>query len=167
MKKTLHSDKQLITGLEYPRPRWRYFILFQSWRQFESWLIIFLLSTIILYLIAKTIDPTTIPIEGLAIGTGIGSLFAVFSVIPAQFTVLNYSASHSKSLLSQIEYFGYIKHSESGGIVTFRQNLPRLLRWDEGNIALHTEIGTIKVTGPVCILKAIQRNLTKNIGKTQ
>lgn len=151
------------TNLTYPRPRWRYFILFQSWPQFESWLVIILLSTIVLYLLAKTVDPNTIPIEGLAIGAGIGSLFSVFSVIPVQFTVIDCNQDHARLLFRQVEYWGYIKHAESGDIVIFRQNLPRLLRWDEGNITLRTDVSTIKVTGPVCILKAIQRNLIKKV----
>ncbi len=163
MSTTSSSSKYTISPLIYPRPRWRYFLLFQSWQQFESWSIITILAIFILSSTLYICDPNIVPIEGLAIGTGIGSLISVFLVIPTKFTISNSHLSHRQYLNQKLEYFGYIKESDCSNDVVFRQNLPRLLRWDEGNITVTSEPKTITVTGPMCIIKTIRHDFIKNL----
>jgi len=162
MSITSDASKYAISPLIYPHPRWRYFVLFQSWQQFKSWSTITILATFILSAALEIFDPNIIPIEGLAIGAIIGSLFSVLSVIPVQFTISNSHQSDRQHLNNQLTYFGYIEDSGCANDVVFRQNLPRLLRWDEGNITVTSESRTIKVTGPMCIVKAIRHDFTKN-----
>lgn len=103
------------------------------------------------------LDPDTVPIAGILVGGGIGSMFSVILVIPAQFTIFNTRRDSLDFLIKQIEYFGYIKESTKENCVTFRQNLPRLLRWNEGNVIIWSESGIIRVAGAMFILKSIRK----------
>lgn len=157
MSKTSHPFKNTISRLIFPLPTWRYFILFQSWSQFKSWVMAMAGFSLIFWLMLNFLDPDTVPIAGILVGGGIGSMFSVILVIPAQFTIFNTRRDSLDFLIKQIEYFGYIKESTKENCVTFRQNLPRLLRWNEGNVIIWSESGIIRVAGAMFILKSIRK----------
>jgi hypothetical protein len=46
-----------------------------------------------------------------------------------------------------------------GNAVVYRQNLPRLLRWDEGNIHVSRDGESLVLTGPVAKLRRIRARL--------
>lgn len=157
MSTTSHPFKNTISTLIYPLPSWRYFIIFQSWSQFKSWVMAMACFSLISWLMLEFFDPNAVPIAGILVGGGIGSMFSLVLVIPAQFTIFNTHRDSLDFLIKRIEYFGYIKESTNGNCITFRQNLPRLLRWDEANVIIWPESGTIRVGGAMYILKSIRK----------
>ncbi|WP_444845690.1 hypothetical protein [Duganella caerulea] len=157
MSTTSHQLENAISKLTYPFPLWRYFIIFQSWFQFTSWAFAMMCFSAFSWLALDFFDPNTVPIAAILSGGGIGSMLSVISVIPAQFTIFNARPEDLDFLIKRLEYFGYIKESDNLNCIVFHQNLPRLLRWNEGNVAIWSESGNIKVGGAVSILQPMRR----------
>lgn len=99
------SSHEAISALTYPQPVWRYLLLFQSWSQLGSWLIIVLASTLPLhaFLMGQEGAP---PLAGLLCGTALGSLVSVCMVLPVQFSVAPVGAASMRNLLDTLERLG-------------------------------------------------------------
>ena len=148
-----------ISAVEYPVAFWRYLILFQSWRQLESWSVTVVATAWAIHGAMYIAGLQLLPVDGLLLGIAIGSIFSVVMAMPIQFQIkspANLSIEHIYSLLDKFHYVEMLKTNES---ISFRQNLPRFLRWDEGNVLVAFGPNECKITGPQSIVRRIRSSL--------
>lgn len=105
-----------------------------------------------------------IPAEGILLGIAIGSLVSVLMVIPAQFTISPSSDESMRRLITQLKEMRYIETvqreiAQERTCVVYRQNLPRLLRWDEGDVTISLQPNLILICGAQAVLKRIRFQL--------
>jgi hypothetical protein len=152
----LHSA---VSSITYPCPAWRYILLFQSWSQFQSWCAIVLAATFCVQVLMSFLGEPLLPIGGVLCGIALGSLFSVVMVVPAQFSVSPISQKSLHFLMSQLGEMHYVRGATSAECSVFQQNLPRVFRWDEGNVTILNRDNKIVVSGALAILKKIHRSL--------
>ena len=153
--------RPLVSPLEFPHPAWRYVLLFQSWMQVQSWAILILGAALVTTSVLKLVEAGTMPPE-VVVGVVFGSLFSVLMVLPAQFTLATEACHLLEALESELGKLGYVRLAEEAGNLVYRQDLPRLLRWDEGNVAMtNSDLGAA-VKGPVFIVWKLRRALLDN-----
>jgi hypothetical protein len=155
------ANEAKVSQLHYPKSRWQYFLLFQSWSQFESWVVLVVLATLLLSSLPFLFNLEYIPIQYILIGAALGSLFSVMMVFSAEFTVSPSNQETLKFISEQLASLSYIETSSIGNSVTYRQNLPRYLRWDEGGITVIFEFDSIKISGAAVILSIVRKRLLK------
>lgn len=148
-----------VSEISYPLPGWRYQLLFQSWEQLQSYLVIVLACTLVIHALALFSDARVMPLPYLLGGLALGGLISVVMVMKAQFTVAPASEAAVRRVVTEVEVAGYIENGVNDNAVMFRQNLPRVLRWDEGAISVAREDGTLIVSGPMAKLKTIRKRL--------
>ena len=148
-----------VSAISYPLPQWRYRMLFQSWQQLQSWLLIVIGCTLAIHFLALVSKTRVMPIGYLLAGLAIGGLISVLMVLPARFTVSPASEAAVRRVITEVEVARYIENGVVGNAVMYRQNLPRILRWDEGNISVARDGETLILTGPVVNLKRIRSRL--------
>ena len=148
-----------VSAISYPLPQWRYRMLFQSWQQLQSWLLIVIGCTLAIHFLALASQTRVMPIGYLLAGLAIGGLISVLMVLPARFTVSPASEAAVRRVITEVEVARYIENGVVGNAVMYRQNLPRILRWDEGNISVARDGETLILTGPVVNLKRIRSRL--------
>ena len=148
-----------VSAISYPLPAWRYRLLFQSWGQLQSYLVIVLGCTLAIHFLAVYSKTRVMPIAYLLAGLAIGGLISVLMVLQARFTVSPASEAAVRRVVTEVEVARYIENGVVGNAVVYRQNLPRILRWDEGNISVAREGETLILTGPVVNLKQIRARL--------
>ena len=157
------ADTPRVSAVTYPHPHWRYLLLFQSRRQLESWLVTVLLASSAVYLSVTLFHQPFAPLATILSAVVGGSLCSVLMVLPAQLTV-NAAAPDTVPLLyARLDAMRYVEGSRFGKNVVFRQDLPRFLRWDEADLTMRTEPGTVTFTGPVFMLKVIRSSLLRNL----
>lgn len=155
-------DASLVSKLVFPRPIWRYLLLFQSWAQMQSWgfyvtILLALMSSIFAFL-----KPRFLPVEGVLIGTVLGSLVSLIMVLPAEFVVRSRSSRVFSSLTRQLEGLGYVLQDSRMDAVVYRQKLPRYLRWDEGNVTIKLSGDRYVVKGAMSIVIKVRHSLISN-----
>ena len=148
-----------VSEISYPQPAWRYRMLFQSWGQLQSWLLIVVGCTLAIHFLAVYSNGRVMPIGYLLAGLATGGLISVLMVLPARFTVSPASEAAVRRVVTEVEVARYIENGVVANAVMYRQNLPRVLRWDEGNISVAREGETLILTGPVVNLKRIRARL--------
>jgi hypothetical protein len=153
--------EQVVSPLSYPLPRWRYWILFQSWGQFQSWTLIVALAGVLLEGGIALLDGKAMPPFALLIGSAIGALGSVILAMRARFTVFSAGRSAMASVASHLENSAYVVQERSGDKIVYRQNVPRLLRWDEGNVSIGLDAGGITVEGPHLFLRHMRKVLAR------
>ncbi len=154
------SSHEAISALTYPQPFWRYLLLFQSWPQLGSWLIIVLASTLPLHALLMGQEGAP-PLAGLLCGTALGSLVSVCMVLPVRFSVAHADAASMRSLLDTLARLGYVQDQRTGASVVYLQKLPRILRWNEGAVTIAQLHGTIVVSGPRFIVGWMRKDVLK------
>ena len=148
-----------VSDISYPLPAWRYQVLFQSWGQLQSWLVIVLACTLVIHALAMASRTQVMPIGYLLAGLALAGLVSVVMVMKARFTVSPASEAAVRRVVTEVEVAGYLENGVVDNAVTYRQNLPRLLRWDEGSISVARDGETLVITGPVVKLKIIRKRL--------
>lgn len=158
MPETLPT-KLAISALSYPLPRQRYWLLFQSWTQLQSYLLIVAACTLAIHGLAIASGARVMPIGALLAGLAVGGLISVLMVMQARFTVAPASEATVRRVVTEVECARYIEVGARGNAIVYRQNLPRLLRGDEGNIHVARDGDTLVLTGPVANLRRIRARL--------
>jgi hypothetical protein len=148
-----------VSTLSYPLPARRYWLLFQSWTQLQSYLVIVLASTLAIHGLALVSGARVMPIGALLAGLAVGGLISVLMVMKARFTVAPASEAAVRRVVTEVECARYVEVGAQGNAIVYRQNLPRLLRWDEGNIQVARDGDTLVLTGPVAKLRSIRARL--------
>lgn len=148
-----------ISKIYFPLARWRYLVLFQSGSQAISWIVTLLGSMV---LVSYLFSDSKAPLDGLLLGAAIGSSFSLMAVLPAKFTVQD----DGLAVLGEIEIcllkINYIEEQRRGKKVIYRQNLPRLLRWDEGNVQIISEGNILVVMGAYMAVRKVRSSLLKD-----
>lgn len=155
---TVPPSRGAISALTYPRPFWRYLLLFQSWSQLGSWLVMVLAVTLPMHALMIGLKEAP-PLVALLCGTALGSLGSVCMVLPVQFSVAPAGAASMRSLLDTLERLGYVQERRSGASAVYLQKLPRVLRWNEGALRIAQHRGTIVVSGPRSIVGRMRKAL--------
>jgi hypothetical protein len=148
-----------VSALSYPLPAKRYWLLFQSWTQLQSYLLIVLACTLLIHGLALVSSARVMPVGALLAGFAAGGLISVLMVMQARFTVAPASEAAVRRVVTEVECARYIEVGARGNAIVYRQNLPRLLRWDEGNISVAREGDTLVLTGPVANVRRIRARL--------
>jgi hypothetical protein len=152
-----------VSSMTFPKPVWRYLLLFQSWSQFQSWGCCVLAMTVLMYFLFGLSAASALPIQAAALGAVLGSLASVVMVLPTTFVVRACPERVVHSLTSELEAQGYVLLVSRADTVIFRQKLPRLLRWDEGNVTIERVGDRVVVTGPLVILKKARHFLVRRV----
>lgn len=158
MPASLHS-KLTVSALAYPLPRKRYWLLFQSWAQLQSYLLIVLSCTLAIHALAVLSGARVMPVGALLAGLAIGGLASVLMVMKARFTVTPASEAAVRRVVTEVECARYVEVGKRDNAIVYRQNLPRLLRWNEGNIHVAREGDMLVLSGPVANLRRIRARL--------
>lgn len=145
--------------LSYPLPKWRYWIMFQSWGQVRSYLLIILVSALALHSLALLAGVRLLPIAVLLGAMAVGGLISVLMVMPARFTVAPSSEHAVARVIDELKFMRYIENGVQDNAVVYRQNLPRVLRWNEGNIRLARDGADLVVSGPVTNVSRVRKGL--------
>jgi hypothetical protein len=150
-----------VSSVTCPLPARRYAMLFQSWAQLQSYLLIVLGCTLAIHGLALASGARVMPLLALLAAVAAGGLISVLMVLPARFTVSPASEAAVRRVVTEIECARYIEVGARGNAIVYRQNLPRLLRWNEGNIHAARDGDTLVLTGPVIALRNIRKRLVK------
>jgi hypothetical protein len=148
-----------VSPATYPRPAWRYWLLFQSWRQFSSWLAILLVSAMAIQSLALLAGVALLSTAVLLAALALGGLISVIMVLPARVTLAPSSEVAVGRVIDELTFMRYVEVGARGNAVVYRQNLPRVLRWDEGNIHLARDGDTLVISGPMANLRRIRLGL--------
>ncbi|MGK5079557.1 hypothetical protein [Janthinobacterium sp. HLX7-2] len=158
----MEKIRSSVTDIFFPLEKWRYFVLFQSKSQALSWIVTLLACMVIISYLVSLDGDANIPLDGILFGAAIGSSFSLVAVLPAKFIV----ADNGLGMLSEIEVrllkMNYVDEKRINGIYIYRQNLPRLLRWDEGNIKISDDGDTLSVSGGYFSLRKLRSSLLKD-----
>lgn len=148
-----------VSELKFPLPFWRYILIFQSWQQLRSWIIIVSGTTLSIYFIMNSLTLTSLPIDVVLLGVSFGSIFSVIMVIPVEF---HFKASTNRLVRTLVETLydvGYIQESETEKTKFYRQKLPQWLRWREGNIEIERKNDEVSVKGGIFILCKLRQRI--------
>jgi hypothetical protein len=148
-----------VSAIAYPLPKWRYWVLFQSPSQLQSYLLMVLACTLAIHGLAVASNARVMPLGLLLAGLALGGLISVAMVLRAQFTVAPASEAAVRRVVTEVECARYVENGAQGNAIIYRQNLPRLLRWQEGNISVARDGDLLIVTGPVANLKRVRAHL--------
>lgn len=64
-----------------------------------------------------------------------------------------------RRVVTEVECARYVENGVRGNAIVYRQNLPRLLRWNEGNINVAREGDQLTISGPVASIRSIRARL--------
>lgn len=153
------TSKLIVSAISYPLPARRYWMLFQSWTQLQSYLLIVLACTLLIHGLAVVSGARVMPLGALLAGLAAGGLISVLMVMKARFTVAPASEAAVRRVVTEVECAGYIEVGAQDNAIVYRQNLPRVLRWDEGNLHVSRDGDTLLLSGPVAKLRRIRSRL--------
>jgi hypothetical protein len=148
-----------VSAIVYPLPKWRYFLLFQSRAQLQSYLLMVLACTLVIHGLALVSGARVMPFGLLLAGLGLCGLISVAMVLKAQFTVAPASEAAVRRVVTEVECARYVENGALGNAIVYRQNLPRLLRWNEGCINVAREGDQLTISGPVASIRSIRARL--------
>lgn len=152
------SSGSIVSPLQFPRPVWRYLLLFQSWTQFQAWAVLVLAMLVVVNGLLVLAGLRLLPPEAV-IAAVFGSLPSVFMVLPAEFALQPCSHQLSAAVKSELDALGYRPRADKGRGVIFEQYLPKCLRWAEGNVTVERTDATITIRGALFIVWKVQRSL--------
>ncbi len=150
-----------VSAITYPLPTWRYLVLFQSWAQLRSFVLMVLVCTLAIHGMALATKARVMPVGLLMAGLALGGLISVLLAMRAQFTVTPATEDVVRRVVTEVECARYVENGVVGNAVMYRQNLPRLLRWQEGNMSIAREGDTLIIAGPVAKLKRVRSHLAR------
>ncbi len=150
-----------ISPLSYPLPAWRYWMLFQSWAQLRSYLLMVAFCTAVIHGLALASGGRVMPPAALFGLLAAGGLISALLVLRARFTVSPASEACVRRVVTEVECARYIEVGARDNAVLYRQNLPRVLRWEEGNISIGRDGDSLVLTGPMASLRRIRAQLRK------
>jgi hypothetical protein len=153
------TSKLIVSAIAYPLPARRYWMLFQSWTQLQSYLLVVLACTLLIHGLAVVSGARVMPLGALLAGLAAGGLISVLMVMKARFTVAPASEAAVRRVVTEVECAGYIEVGAQDNAIVYRQNLPRVLRWDEGNVHVSRDGDTLVLSGPVAKLRRIRARL--------
>ncbi|MFN3791259.1 hypothetical protein [Massilia sp.] len=146
-----------ISKTYFPLPLWRYILIFQSWQQLLSWMVIVSATAFSVYFLLNILDPRSVPIEAILLGVAFGSMFSVIMVIPVEIHFKGKTNRLTYILVEKLYSVGYIQDSQAGEITTFKQKFSSRLKWTEGNVVIKKLDHEIVVTGGWFILGNLRR----------
>ncbi|KAB8043465.1 hypothetical protein [Janthinobacterium aquaticum] len=148
-----------ISNISFPLKKWRYFILFQSVAQTISWTVTLLFCLVLISYLSSLDTGSKAPLGGLLSGALIGSTFSLMAVFPAKFIVVD----NGLAVLSEIEVrllkMNYVEQERFDKKIIYRQNLPRLLRWDEGNVEIKKDGNILILNGAYISIRKLRKSL--------
>ncbi len=150
-----------VSTLSYPLPKWRYWILFQSWGQLRSFALMVLACSLVIHGLALASKARVMPLGVLVGALALGGLISVLMVLKARFTVSPASEDAVRRVVTEVECARHVENGVAGNAVMYRQNLPRMLRWQEGSISVARDGDQLIIEGPVASLKRIHAHLTR------
>ncbi|MFC4929526.1 hypothetical protein ACFPAH_02665 [Massilia sp. GCM10023247] len=134
-------------------------MLFQSWSQFQAWAVLILAMVLGINILIMLSGSQLLPLEGIVIGAVLGSLCSLFMVLPAEFELGNCSIHLFELVKSELQALGYVQRDGKSDCVIYQQNLPRLLRWEEGNFLIKQSGTNVIFNGAFIIVWKIRRSL--------
>lgn len=158
---TVPHPRTRVTPIRYPRPLLRYMLLFQSWRQLQLWLFCGGLALLFIHGFVQLSSTRGIPL-GMVVGVAVlGALFAVALAVPAQFSISPGGEKARVKVTRELTQMGFVLHTRSSRCAVYRQDLPSMLRWDEGDIRLWFEPDAMTVSGPLIAIKRLRQVLSQ------
>jgi len=148
-----------VSPLVYPLPKWRYWLMFQSWGQLRSYALIILVSALAMQSLALLAGVRLLPTAVLLGAMAVGGLISVLMVLPARFTVSPSSERAVARVIEELKFMRYIENGVQDNAVVYRQSLPRVLRWNEGTIRLARDGDDLIVSGPVTNVSRVRKGL--------
>ena len=148
-----------VSGIQFPLERWRYLILFQSLPQAISWCLIVLACMVFILNVISSSGRGDVPTLGIMVGGVAGASFSLMSVFRSQFTVRKGGDRALTEIESRLMGISYVEQDRILDKLIYRQNLPRLLRWDEGNVEIVVNGKDVVVSGPYISLRKIHSQL--------
>ena len=148
-----------VSPISYPLPARRYWMLFQSRAQLQSWLLMVLACTLLIHGLAVASGARVMPPALLLAGFAAAGSISVLMAMKARFTVAPASEAAVRRVITEVECARYLEVGAKDDAIVYRQNLPRLLRWDESNINIARDGDTLVLTGPVAALRRIRARL--------
>lgn len=145
-----------FSEISFPLRGWRYLFLFQSHWQLLSWLVWVLLACVCIFVIFSMLGMRDIPARELIIGTLIGAAISLLMVVYGEVTVCNADRFFLTRLTDYLSSIKYVEESRGDGYIIYRQDLPRILRWDEGNVCVDFNEGVVRIAGAYFALKLIR-----------
>lgn len=152
-----------ISELSHPLPRWRYWILFHSWGQFQSWVFIVVLASALLAWGIGQLRGEALPPFVLLGGAAGGSLVSVVLARRVRFTVMSGGRASLHLASTLLEGMRYVVAEQTPDRIVYRQNVHRLLRWDEGNVVLSADQDRVMIEGPYALLKHLHKLLRRQL----
>lgn len=156
------NNGSVISKIKFPQPAWRYFLLFQSWSQLQAWSVLIFATILIINGIIIFFGVKLLPLEGVLAGAIIGSLCSVFMVLPAEFELGQCSIKLLALVKSEIESLGYVQRESENGLTVYQQKLPKIFRWEEGNVYVGKSGANVNVRGAFIIVLKVQRSLLRH-----
>ncbi|UUZ47251.1 hypothetical protein LP420_27900 [Massilia sp. B-10] len=89
----------------------------------------------------------------------VGGLISVAMVLPVRVSVTPSSEQAVGRVIDELGFMRYVEVGARGNAVVYRQNLPRVLRWDEGNIRLLRDGDHLVIEGPVVNVRRVRLGL--------
>jgi hypothetical protein len=157
---TVLYPRTRVTPIRYPRPLLRYMLLFQSWRQLQLWLVCGGLALLFIHGFMRLSSAHGIPLATALGGAALGALCSVALAVPAQFSVAPGGEKARLALVRELAQMGFILHTRTARRAVYRQDLPQLLRWDEGNISLEFQPDAMTVSGPLIAIRRLRQVLS-------
>jgi hypothetical protein len=139
----------------------RYLLLFQSWAQLQKWFLLILPTIVIINEIVIYFGLKVLPLQGVLLGAVLGSLCSVAMVVPAEFVLSSCSVKLFDSVKSEIESLGYGQRESANGLTIYQQKLPKILRWEEGEVSVEEAGADVYVRGAFIIVLKVQRSVLR------
>ncbi len=157
----MEKVRKSVMPIFFPLAKWRYFVLFQSRAQAVSWMVTLLMCMVVISYFFSLDRDSKAPLDVVLLGAAIGSSFSLMAVLPAQFTVHDNGLGMLGEMEVRLLKMNYVEEDRLKAVVVYRQNLPRLLRWDEGNIKIREEGACFTVSGGYVSLRKLRSSLLK------
>jgi hypothetical protein len=145
-----------VSHIVLPDPFWRYFILFQSWEQFFSWLVatgsVIAVGAVVIWQFG---DPQLIP--QCAAAAFFGGAWSLIFASKAQFSIRAPTASEKVECERILKECLYVELGSTMNEKRFVQNMPRLLRWSDSDVSIVDRGGVVIFTGPQTVIRRMRR----------
>ncbi|SHG51092.1 hypothetical protein SAMN05428948_0794 [Massilia sp. CF038] len=155
------QSRLIVSPIKYHRPVWRYALLFQSWSQFESWLITYALACITVFGFLGISGQPIKAVNLVLVAVATGTLVSVALALPVQFTVEAQQSNTINVLENQLQNMHYRELARYDSTIFYQQKLPRFLRWDESAVSIQRDGNQTIITGPQFILTILRSNLVR------
>lgn len=143
---------------------WRVVFPFQSFLQFQSWVFMVVSVTALFLLAVRVLEGHPIAPEILLLFGAAGALPSAESVLPGQMDISSKIPQEAlkSALHDALLHAGYKIASDAPATRVYRQDLPRLLRWNEGELSLTFLPSGASITGAIGAIVLLRMTLTKH-----